>query len=289
VTSSLASSRLADAERYDNQAFVMLICVSPNAQPDLDRSQPVALWRQLKSILRDRILEELGPGGRLPTEAELCTRYGVSRITVRQALNSLVSEGWLVRTPGRGTFVAEPRSTRRIDLEAPLQQLFDPPLDLRVNVTSRETLYPDRRLQRVFGVQPDEVLHKVRRILLDGDEPVAYEVHYVPARLAPDFTDQPLLEPDVEAMLGRRYGLERHRVDSTVQAAAADHWRAVWLNVPVGTPVLLVESTAGLEDSTPYLHSRLFLRQERHRLRLSLGAAAPPPERAPAGGPRRQA
>lgn len=239
--------------------------------PDLDRNQSVALWRQLKTILRDRILEELSPGARLPTETQLCARYGVSRITVRQALNSLVSEGWLVRTPGRGTYVAEPRSTRQIALDAPLQQLFESRPAQQVNVTSRETLYPDRRLQRTFAIEPDERLHKIRRILLEGGVPVAYEVHYVPARIAPDFAELPLTAPDVEAVLAERHGLRRARVDSTVQAAAADHWRAVWLDVPVGTPVLLVESTALLADGTPYLHSRSFLRGERYRLQLSLG------------------
>jgi GntR family transcriptional regulator len=196
----------------------------------------------------------------------------VSRITVRQALNSLVSEGMLVRTPGRGTYVAEPRSTRRVELEAPVHGLFvvDQPAQ-HVEVTSRETLYPDRRLQRIFLVEPDELLHKVRRLVVEGDEPVAYEVHYAPARLAPGFVEADLEHPDVEALLVERHGLRRARIDHTIQAAAADHWRAVWLRLPVGTPVLLVESTAVLADGTPFLHSRAFLRRERYRLTLSLG------------------
>ncbi len=246
-----------------------------DVRPALDRSHPVALWRQLKTILRDQIIEELHPGAQLPTEAELCARYDVSRITVRQALNSLVSEGMLVRTPGRGTYVAEPRSTRRIELETPLLGLFDVNQpDQRIDVTSRETLYPDRRLQEIFRTGPEALLHKVRRIVVERDEAVAYEVHYVPDRLAPGFAEGDLVHPDVEGLLAERYGLRRVRVDHIVQAAAADHWRAMWLKVAVGTPVLLVESTALLADGAPFLYSRCFLRRERYRLTLSLGPPA---------------
>lgn len=249
----------------------------PLAQNALDRAQPVALWRQLKTILRDGLIEEVGPGGRLPTELELCERYGVSRITVRQALNSLVSEGLLVRTPGRGTFVAEPLPAARIDVQVPLDRLFALDEGAWVpTVTSRETLYPDRRLQRIFRLDAEHLLHKVRRLILDGDEPIAYEVHYVPASVAPDFSSLPLDELDVEAVLAERHGLRRARIDYVVQAAAADHWRAVWLKVPVATPVLLVESTAMLPGDRPFLYSRSFLRRERYRLQLSLGPAPVP-------------
>jgi multiple sugar transport system substrate-binding protein len=75
----------------------------------IDRSIPVPAYYQLKQLLKQRIEDgELRPGDRLPTEAELCDRYELSRTPVRQALQELVYEGLLIRTAGRGTFVAEP-------------------------------------------------------------------------------------------------------------------------------------------------------------------------------------
>ncbi len=242
---------------------------------ELDRARSTALWRQLKTILRDRIIEDLQPGERLPTEAELCATYGVSRITARQALTSLVSEGMLVRTAGRGTYVADPSAAQRIELEAPLSGLLAlNQLDQRITITSREALYPDRRLQQVLGIRPDDMLHKIRRMVHAGEEPVAYEVHYVPDRLAPNFSEADVSAPDVERLLAEHYALRRARIDYIVQAAAADHWRAVWLNLAVGTAVLLIEATSVLDDGTPFLYSRSFVRRERYRLALSFGGSA---------------
>jgi GntR family transcriptional regulator len=74
----------------------------------------IPLYRQLDAILRDQIAGgQLQPGDRLPSEVELCVRYGVSRATVRQALEALEREGWIERTPGRGTFLRTPTSPIR--------------------------------------------------------------------------------------------------------------------------------------------------------------------------------
>lgn len=82
----------------------------------IDRTSAQPLHAQLKDIIRTAIQEgALKAGDRLPTEHELCRIYGISRTPVRQALQELVQEGWLVRIPGRGTYVADrerPRASR---------------------------------------------------------------------------------------------------------------------------------------------------------------------------------
>jgi ABC-type glycerol-3-phosphate transport system substrate-binding protein len=78
----------------------------------IDRDIPVPVYYQLKQLLKEQIQNgDLPPGGKIPTEEELCARYNLSRTPVRQALKELVVEGLLTRSPGRGTFVAQPSSS----------------------------------------------------------------------------------------------------------------------------------------------------------------------------------
>ena len=79
---------------------------------------PTPLYHQLKNILKSRILSnELKGNQRLPTEAELCMEYNVSRITVRQALSELMKDGLIYRDRGRGTFVTESAELKRPELK----------------------------------------------------------------------------------------------------------------------------------------------------------------------------
>jgi len=81
--------------------------------PEILEESGIPLYQQLKNILKGQILSGvLKPGDRIPPETELCAKYGVSRITVRQAIHSLVEEGFLYRKQGKGTFVTSPKQVR---------------------------------------------------------------------------------------------------------------------------------------------------------------------------------
>ena len=99
-------------------------------KPRLDKNSAVPLYRQLKGILKEAIRRgRFRPGERLPTEMELCEAFGVSRITVRQALNELANEGFLYRQQGSGTFVSEkiPSKTKVLRVIVP-EAPWIPPL-----------------------------------------------------------------------------------------------------------------------------------------------------------------
>ena len=105
---------------------------------------PTPLYHQLKNILKSRILSnELKGNQRLPTEAELCVEYNVSRITVRQALSELMKDGLIYRDRGRGTFVTERAELKRPELKGSIENLIAAAKGTRTRVLSyKEVLSP---------------------------------------------------------------------------------------------------------------------------------------------------
>lgn len=145
----------------------------------IDRSIPVPAYYQLKRLLKQRIERgELQPGDQLPTEAELCERYELSRTPVRQALQELVYEGLLTRTPGRGTFVTElPRTEADAEVAT---------TTLEVVISDARWREPLERAAELWNLaEPDDALG-VRFTLVAFDELRAYLIEAVGRGEAPD-------------------------------------------------------------------------------------------------------
>src|SRR5512144_3439711 len=89
--------------------------------PDRSR-QPVLKHVQVREYVRG-LIEDAEPGSPAPSERELVQRFGVARMTVRQALDALVTEGLLERVPGRGTFVARAKSDVQVRLSSYTEEM----------------------------------------------------------------------------------------------------------------------------------------------------------------------
>jgi GntR family transcriptional regulator len=217
--------------------------------------------------IRDDLVAEIESGGlsardRLPGEVDLAARYGVTRMTVRQALNNLVNDGLLVRRRGVGTFVAENAAQRRN-----MSRLTGFSEDMRSGGREVET----RMLaQRIIPVPEDiagslqltpgtHVTHVARLRLVDGT-PVIVQHSWVPYDLCPALWEEPLVDDSLYATLRSRYDIALRRADQRLAAVSATSELAALLELPARAPLLRVEQVTLDDRNVPVELARSWMR-----------------------------
>ncbi len=195
-------------------------------------------YREIEAVLRERIAR-LRPGQRLPSDADLCEEFGVSRMTARHAMAQLADEGLVRRDPGRGTFVAEPPTHRR----ANFLMTFSHEMRRQGRVPSsrivgRRTRRPTDRERTELRAARDSEVVELRRVRLADHEPICLET----AVLACPGV-QTVLEADLETgslhetLIG--IGVVPTRGQASIGAEAASNEDAVLLGVRPGSPILV--------------------------------------------------
>lgn len=216
---------------------------------------------QVREYVRG-LVDGCAPGTSAPSERELVQRFGVARMTVRQAMDALVAEGLLVRVPGRGTFVAQPRS-RPGKLQSFSEEMAQRGLlaESQTLVARREKAGPGvaRALSLTEG---DTVLHWKRLRRADG-VPVCVEDAYLNEVLLPGFLQSGIATSLYEALESR--GLRPTWAEDSVSADLPTPEEATSLEIDAGAPVLRVSRRA-LVDDRPIEVSRAVFRADSYTL-----------------------
>ncbi|MEV7417227.1 GntR family transcriptional regulator [Streptomyces sp. NPDC089919] len=240
-----------------------------------------------RELVRDAVLgmvEERRAGDAIPSERTLCVQLGVSRPTVRAAVDELVAAGVLIREHGRGVFVAPEKITQEL---VPGRHSLGVPRASGV-WTSRllefTTVPAGARVGRRLRLSPAaQVVYVARLRLVDGF-PMAIEHLHIPAALVPGLTARELEHGDLYEHLRTHHGVHVHEATQTIEPTVVTRAEAELLEVPELSPALLFErlttDTAG--RPVEYVHS--IYRGDRYRIvsRLSLRADSAPA--APAEG-----
>jgi GntR family transcriptional regulator len=208
---------------------------------------------QIAQYLRT-LVSSGSPGDRLPSDAELCERFGVSRMTARQAVGLLLSEGLLYRRRGQGTFVAA----------RPVQRLLGSPLSFTENMrrrgrraTSRvlrsEVATPSAEDVKALDLNEGDNVVVLERLRLADDTPMAIERAVLVPELAP------VLEEDLEqtslhdAMEGIGRIPTRAHAQVAARPAAADE--RILLKLPTGDALLCERRVITDQDGKPLEHT----------------------------------
>jgi len=224
------------------------------ASERVDRSSPVPAWAQVAQILRRQMdTGVLGDGERLPSEQELATGFDVSRITIRQALSNLATEGYVERRQGVGTFASPRGSVVQHDLTLSarwsdrLRAEGHDALSRQLGAAVHESLPADlaRRFPDAAGT--GELVY-LRRLQIVDAVPIGLTESWVPAGLAPGLSKEPLMDGSLSLTLGERYGIHPAQVDNSVESTHASPAEAQLLGVPADTPLFVVVALSRREN-----------------------------------------
>jgi GntR family transcriptional regulator len=234
---------------------------------------PVSLYFQLHQHLVDRIRAgEFGPGTPLPTEMELCAQYGVSRITVRRALDALAAEGLLSRHRGVRTFVVEP-PVKSLALTGSLDEALSYTGNLSLKLLSTDEVRPSPLVAQALGLGAGERVRRLEAVAFSEGEPFAHAEYFLPAAVSALFAPAdlqahvPLLRT-IEKKLGRRIT----RADQTVEPVIADRAVAGYLGMKPRAPLLKVVRTYFTEQGAPVKTDVVRYNPERYRYTVQLFA-----------------
>lgn len=236
----------------------------------LRRNASMPLWLQLKHVLRDILTFDLSPGDRFLSEAQIGEAFGLSRVTVRQAITSLVDEGLLQRLQGRGTFVLSPRLAETLSIFRPfLMNGFDA-ADLKdVSVHSVEVVSAPEWIAAKLGLEPQAEVFKIRKLLTSGKERVAFRTSYVPVALVPRLLEADLLQPLI-VTLEETFGFHLASAEETLEFIIADAFRAEMLKTVANHPLILIERIVSLDGAAGVECSRTYYKADRFRFRRHL-------------------
>ena len=233
-------------------------------------SGSLPLWYQLAQSLRTAILG-LGQGGatRLPTEVEFARHYGVSLTTVRQALGSLAADGLITRHRRRGTFInpAALRS-RALRVLGSADAIMAQQSGDEVRVLGRDQVPAASCPASRLGITGHAV--QIRRLRLDGGEPVSYAENYLRPEHAARISDADLAAAPVTKLLRDALGLPLTRIFNEVSACTAPAELAALLRVDVLSPVLRSENVTYAAGGTPVDIARIHYRGDRFTFAISL-------------------
>src|SRR6516164_4018661 len=176
---------------------------------------------------------EWAAGDRLPSETELAARYGVARMTIRQAIGALASDGAVIRRQGLGTFAADRRPTRTADLLLSFtEEMRRQGRQVETILISAAVEQPPPAAREALRAGPSAAAVAVRRVRLVDGCPIVVQNSWLPYARFAGLDADPLLDGSLYARLEAQYGVRIMRARQSITAAAVMDCLARMIRTP---------------------------------------------------------
>ncbi|EJO5349339.1 GntR family transcriptional regulator [Clostridium botulinum] len=237
----------------------------------VSKKSPIPLHYQIKEILQEMIEnEELKPGDAVPTERELCSIQGVSRMTVNKAIMALVNEGLLYREQGKGTFVAKPKQNKTIaGLRSFTEEMKAKGVETQTKILFFKIKEATKRIKSILNMADDhDKVIEISRLRMIEGEPVAIETVWIPYNLCNDMDRQTIEGKSLYEIFKNKYNYFPQKAKQTIEPIVLNEDECKLLNQNENSLALMFRRTTYIKDEMPIEYTKAIYRSDIYKYEL---------------------
>ncbi len=220
------------------------------------------LYSRVESVLASEITDgDRKVGDQLPTEDSLIARFGVSRITVRRAVQNLVSRGLVEIRRGKGTFVAAPKIAHELtELSGFVEDMHALGRKPTARVIAKEIVAADAAVAKHLALTKGERVVRIRRVRIADGIPLSFDETYLPLEIGKKVISDNLKVEPIFSLLERKYRVPLIEAEYKLDAVAAESEVAAALKVKERSPIFRIERTSYSTGGRPVDYEKLHYR-----------------------------
>ncbi len=236
----------------------------------LDKQSPIPVYYQLKNIILEKIRDGYYQAGNLiPSERDLSNTFGITRMTVRQAVNQLVSEGILYREKGKGTYVSKTKLEQK-NIMSFSETVKGMGLIPSTRVLHFQKKKPQDFIRELLEIDTDEDIYEVERLRLADNEPVAIETDFFPSGLFPDFKRHDFTS-SLYDIIHNGYGFTVYSINSVIESSMPSPEEKKLLGISDDNlPVLRVTGVNYSQTDVILFYEECVYRSDKYKYNLNI-------------------
>lgn len=185
----------------------------------MDKNPSIPIYAQLEEAIKEKIKSrEYLPGEALPTERELTELFGVSRMTIRQAIANLVHKNVLYRIPGKGAFVSKEVIEKKLEIESFSDDMKKRGLIPGSKVIEFERINPKAEIKEKLKLADDANIYFLNRLRLADNEPMAIEYCYLPEKFFPNLIKYNMAKCSLYEIMKEDYNVHFYYMKQSIRA-----------------------------------------------------------------------
>ncbi|PXW92934.1 GntR family transcriptional regulator [Streptohalobacillus salinus] len=239
----------------------------------IDKHSKIPIYYQLEEAIKTEISENgLQAHDPLPSERIYAEKHGISRMTVRQAINNLVNEGILYRERGRGTFINEQKFEQDIShLTSFSEDMRQRQLTPSTQIISMKRIDHKTNIHDKLELTDEESIYEIVRLRLANQQPIALETIYTPVKLVGNLTENDV-EKSFYDYLEQDKGYIITSGQQSIEAALANSEEISQLKLKKNDPILLMQRISYLSDAnkTPIEYVKSAYRADRYKFNIEM-------------------